>query len=245
MVKQVMNSDTLSILGPLLAGILTLFTLSYVFADNQLFRSSIYLFIGVAAGYAGAIAIDEIIWPQLFLPIQAWWFGAPQVDFVEIFIRLLLSLLLLSKLFPRISSLGNPVMAMLVGVGASLAIAGAVRGTILPQLGASSSIFDINSLLLALQGGYLVEGGGILLKGFITLLAMISTLAYFHFGARSRGHLSPERSIFVDSLAWLGNIFIPVTLATIFSGVLLTALSALIERLDFLLSLISKFSGAN
>lgn len=239
-----MSNDFLSLMGPILAGILTVLTLSYVFSDNPLFRTSIYLFIGVAAGYAGAIAIDEIIWPQLILPMQAWWLGTPILDFTEILIRLILTLLLLSKLIPRLSNLGSPVMAMLVGLGAALAIGGTVQGTILPQVGASAGIFDIDAFKLALQGGYLLEGGGILLEGFITLFATIGTLAYFHFGAKSRGHLSPERSIFVDSLAWLGRIFIPVTLATIFSGVLLSGLSALIERLDFLIDLISNLMGS-
>ena len=231
-----LSNDLLSLLGLIFAAVLTLLTLSYVIGDNPLFRLAIYLFIGVSAGYVAAIAIDEIIYPQLILPIQAWWLGAPTIDFADIIIRLLLTLLLLTKLFPRTAPIGNPVTAMLVGVGAALALGGAVQGTILPQVGAASSIFDIESLQLAVQGGYYIESGGLLLEGFITLLTTLGTLAYFHFGARSRGHLPPERSIFVDALAWLGRIFIPVTLATLFAGVLLAALTALIERLDFLIA---------
>lgn len=237
------SNDFLSILGLSIAGILTLLTLSYVIGDNPLFRGSIYLFIGVSAGYVAAIAIDEIIWPQLIFPIQAWLLATPVLDLPELIIRLLLSLLLLTKLFPRIAVLGNPVSALLVGIAAALALGGAVQGTLLPQLGASSSIFDIASLKLALQGGYFLESGGLILDGFIILLATISTLAYFHFGAKDQGQSAPARSVFVDALGWLGKIFIPVTLATIFSGVLLSSLSALIERLDFLIKFVSSIFG--
>ncbi len=240
-----MPSDPLAIIGLWVAGLLTLFTLSYLFSDNPLFRTAIYLFVGVSAGYVAAIAIDEIIWPQLMLPMQAWWAGTPILDLGEILIRLALTLLLLTKLFPRVARLGSPVMGMIVGVGAALALVGTIQGTLLPQLGASSNIFDVKSLQLALQGGYYLEGTGLIIEGFITLLATIGTLAYFHFGARKRGNLPPERSVLVDSVAWLGNIFIPLALAVIFSGVILSALSALIERLDFLIELVlSLFTAA-
>lgn len=240
-----MPADLLSILGLALAGLLTVFTLSYVFGDNPLFRTAIYLFIGVSAGFVAAIAIDEIIWPQLILPIQAWWLDTPILDTTEILVRVILTLLLLTKLTPRLARLGNPVMAMIVGVGASLALAGAIQGTLIPQIGASNSVFDTAQIQLALQGGYLIEAAGTVVEGLITLLATIGTLAYFHFGAQARGNLAPERSVFVESLAWLGNIFIPLSLAVLFSGVLLTALSALIERLDFLTDLITNLVIGN
>jgi hypothetical protein len=66
------------------------------------------------------------------------------------------------------------------------------------------------------------------------LIATVSTLAYFHFGAASRGKQEPLRSILIDALAWVGSIFIAIALASLFSGVLMAALGALIERVAFL-----------
>jgi len=229
------GNDLLSLLGVGLAALLTLVTLSYVFEDHALFRVVVYLFVGVSAGYAGAVAIEEIIIPQFILPVQGAFVGAPQIDGFDLIARTGLTLLLLTKLWPRTAALGNSVTAMLVGVGAALAIGGVVQGTILPQAAAATDVFDLTAFDLAIQGGYYGEGAGILMRGFVALLATTGTLAYFHFGARSRGHLEPERSIFVDALAWVGRVFIPITLAALFAGVLLAALSALIERLDFLL----------
>lgn len=224
--------------GLWLAALLTVFTLSYAFGDNPLFRSAAYLFVGVAAGYAAAVAVEDVLFPYLIDPILALAAGTPVIDAGELAMRSGLTVLLLTKLSPRTARLGNPVSALVVGVGAALAVAGALQGTIIPQVGAARSVFDAQTVELALQGGYYGEAAGVLLQGFILLVATISTLAYFHFGARERGNLAPRRNILIDALAWVGRIFIAITLATLFSGVLLAALAALVERLGYLVSLL-------
>ncbi|MBI4732607.1 MAG: hypothetical protein HY781_10900 [Chloroflexi bacterium] len=49
--------------------LLTLMVLSYLIGDNPAFRVAIYLFIGVSAGYAAAVAWNQVLMPRLFLPI--------------------------------------------------------------------------------------------------------------------------------------------------------------------------------
>lgn len=229
-----MPSEALSTVGTGLAVLLTIFTLSYAFGDNILFRLSLYLFVGVAAGYAAAVAVEDVVLPYLIDPLLALALGSPILDFDELVLRGGLTLLLFTKLSPRTAGLGNPVTALLVGVGAALAIGGAVQGTLLPQVAAARNVFDAETFDLALQGGYYGEAGSVLLQGLILLLSTISTLAYFHFGARQRGNQPPQRAILIDALAWIGKVFIAITLATFFSGVLLAALAALVERLAFL-----------
>jgi hypothetical protein len=53
--------------GTVLGFIFTLLVFSYVFGDNALFRLTIYIFIGVAAGYAAVLAWYNVIW-RLALP---------------------------------------------------------------------------------------------------------------------------------------------------------------------------------
>jgi hypothetical protein len=233
-----MPEQTLSMLGLWLAALLTVFTLSYAFGDNPLFRGAAYLFVGVSAGYAAAVAVEDVLFPYLIDPILALAVGTPVIDPGELAVRGGISVLLFAKLSPRTARLGNPVTALLVGAGAALAIAGALQGTLIPQVGAARSVFDADTFELALQGGYYGEAAGVLLQGFILLLATISTLAYFHFTASERGNQPPRRNILIDALAWVGRIFIAITLATLFSGVLLAALAALVERLGFLFSLL-------
>src|SRR3990172_4998097 len=47
----------LETLGTLLAAVLTVMVLSYILGDNALFRIATYLFVGVASGYAAAVAL--------------------------------------------------------------------------------------------------------------------------------------------------------------------------------------------
>lgn len=235
--------DLLTQIGILLAAALTLVTLSYIFGDHPVFRLVLHIFIGAAAGYAGAIAVQDVILPQLIFPVIELASGASSLDLVDVGMRLGLSALLLTKLSPRTARFGNPVTAMLVGVGAALAIGGAIQGTLLPQINASAQIFDVAGFDLALQGGYYGESLQIILQGMLALLAMMSTLAYFHFGAEARGKQAPLRNVLVDVLAWAGSIFIAITLATLFSGVLLSGMGALTERLDFLYSTLSALFG--
>jgi hypothetical protein len=236
-------SDLLSQAGIIAAALLTLITLSYAFGDHPIFRVALYLFIGVAAGYAGAVAIEDVILPQLVFPVLDAWNGVFQIAPADLIVRVVLTALLLLKLSPRAANLGNPVTALLAGVGAALAIGGAVQGTILPQVGAAATTFDAAQFDLAMQGGHYGESIQVVFEGMILLLATVSTLAYFHFGAAARGSQVPLRPIIVDALAWVGSIFIAITLATLFSGVLLAALSALIERLSFLVGVGNMLMG--
>ncbi len=237
------TADLLTQAGIVLAAVLTLVTLSYIFGDHPLFRLVLHIFIGAAAGYAAAIAVQDVILPQLVFPAIALASGASGANAVDVGVRLGLSALLLTKLSPRTARFGNPVMAMLVGVGAALAIGGAIQGTLLPQINTSAQIFDVAGFDLALQGGYYGESLQIILQGMLALLATVSTLAYFHFGAEARGKQAPLRNILVDVLAWAGSIFIAITLATLFSGVLLSGMGALTERLDFLYTTLSALLG--
>lgn len=231
---MVLDPQLLSQIGFWSAALLTLITLSYAIGDNPIFRLALYLFIGAAAGYSAAVALQDVILPSLVYPLRDEIAGTPRLDIFELVLRLGLSVLLLTKLSPRTARLGNPVTALLAGIGAALAVGGAVQGTILPQVASAADTFDVASLEVALQGGYYGEVVQIIFDGSILLIATVSTLAYFHFGAASQGKQEPLRSIFIDALAWLGSIFIAIALAALFGGVLLAALGALIERMAFL-----------
>ncbi|MCW5875520.1 MAG: hypothetical protein KIS85_01440 [Anaerolineales bacterium] len=234
----------LDFIGLLVAAVLTLVVLSYALGDHPIFRFVLYLFIGVSAGYAAAVAVQDVVFPQLVYPILDELNAAPSLDLAELGVRVLLVVMLLAKLSPRTARLGNPATSLLAGVGAALAVGGAAQGTILPQIGSAAGSFDMASFNLAWQGGYYLEAIEVIFNGIVLVLATVSTLAYFHFGAVSRGKQEPLRNLLVDSLAWLGGFFIAIALAALFSGVLLAALGALVERLDFLQRTLSLLLGA-
>ena len=53
----------------LLSFLLTLMILSYLVGDNPAFRVAVYIFVGVSAGYAAAVAWWQVIYPKVLLPL--------------------------------------------------------------------------------------------------------------------------------------------------------------------------------
>jgi hypothetical protein len=168
-----------------------------------------------------------VILPRLVQPILS---GDLQ-QIVLAAVPLILSLLLLAKLSPRLSGLGTIPMAYLVGVGAAIAVGGAVLGTLLTQTLATINLFD-------LSGGDSVSPGMQLADALFALVGTLSALAYFHFGARVRHGGPTERAGLLNAVAQVGSVFIALTLGSLFAGVFTAALTALIQRLDFLWTVI-------
>lgn len=204
--------------------ILTLMVFSYLIGDNPLFRIAVYLFIGVASGYAATVVWHYVLMPRLFEPL-----GDPNRLALTI-VPLVLSISLLSKLAPRISWIGNFAMAVLVGVGAATAVGGALLGTLIPQAEASMEAMNTRSFL------GLVDGG-------VMLIGTVLTLAYFQFGAKRAADGAVKRNAILELLAWLGRIFIAVTLGVLFAGVYMAALTAMIERLSSVINFVKSFLG--
>lgn len=203
--------------------LLTLMILSYLIGDNALFRFAVHIFVGVSAGYVAIVALYQVIWPYLLIPLVS----APMLERGLTLIPFVLSALLLMKISPRLGWLGGPAVAYLVGVGAAVAIGGAILGTILPQAAAAVAPFDWRNAPDPVTS---------LFNGAVMLTGTIGTLAYFHFGARRRDDGSIKRNFLVEALAWLGKLFVALTLGALFAGVYAAALSALIERIHSLLS---------
>jgi hypothetical protein len=218
--------------------IFTILILSYLLGDNPLFRAAVYVFVGAAAGYVAAVAWNQVIQPALIQPLLSGSaFGGP-MQAIAVAVPLLGSLLLLFKVSPRLSYLGQLPVAYLVGVGAAVAIGGAVLGTLLPQVSATFDGFDLFSA--GLSG---VDSAFLFLNGAVVLLGVIGTLAYFHFGATQKADGSVQRNPLVNGLAWVGRVYIAITFGVLFAGVYMAALTALIERMDsirnFFLQLLS------
>jgi hypothetical protein len=216
--------NTPDLVGALLGFFLTLMVFSYVFGDNALFRATIHIFIGVSAGYAAIVAWYNVIWPQLVLPLLL----GTQDERLYILFPLVLSGLLLFKISPRLSWVGSPAVAYLVGVGVAVAIGGAVLGTIFPQTQATINLLDLGANTSGESPLVLIG------QGLLIILGTVTTLIYFHFGARQRPGGIPKRPDWVEALARVGRIFIAITLGVIFAGVLMASLTALIERVQFL-----------
>jgi len=221
------------LLSAVVSFVVTVLILSYLIGDNPLFRATIYVFVGVSAGYVAAVAWNQVIQPLLIQPIWSRTVFSDSLQAILLFFPLVGSALLLGKASPRLSKLGQLPMAYLAGVGAAVAIGGAVLGTILPQTTATFSGFDVKA---AVSHG--ITPAFMMLNGALILLGVIGTLAYFHFGTRQKADGSTSQNIVVKVLTLVGSIYIAITFGVLFAGVYMAALTALIERMDSLRNII-------
>jgi hypothetical protein len=202
---------------------LTLFVLSYLLGDNPLFRLTTYLFIGVTAGYVTVVVFFQVILARLVYPLIQ---GDINVRLLTL-VPLVLSALLLTRLSSRLTNLGGPSMAYLVGAGAALIIGGAVIGTLIGQTRATINLLDLPAGAVPQQTAAMQ-----ITEGLLFLVGTAATLLYFHFGASTRPDQTVQRSRLVEVAARVGQVFIAITLGSLFAGVYASTVVALIDRIS-------------
>ena len=109
---------------------------------------------------------------------------------------------------------------LLIGAGAAFAIGGAVLGTIFPQSFSTINLFD------------LAKDENNILEGAIILIATVTTLMYFYFGAKFENGKPIRRAAWIETIAKIGQLFLIVTLGAIYAGVFITAITALVGRVQ-------------
>lgn len=216
-------------IGALLGFVLTLLVFSYLVGDNQLFRITLHLFIGVSAGFAATVVIYNVILPRMLAPIIAGQ-GSEQILAL---VPIILAGLLATKISPRFAFIGNLPMAYVVGVSAAAAIGGAVLGTLIPQTIASMNLFDVQA-----SQAFDADLGLRLINGIIILIGTLATLAYFQFSSLSKTSEKSQLQTWIDGLGQIGQVFVAITFGFLFAGVFSAALTALIGRVLFLVDFI-------
>jgi hypothetical protein len=209
--------------------ILTLLVFSYLLGDQVLFRLAVYIFIGVTSAYGVVLILYQVLLPRLIWPL----FSGSDTEKALTIVAILLTLLLLTRLYPRVVRLSSIPMGFLTGMGAAMAVGGAVTGTIVTQVRAA--IVPDGTDMIA--GSGLTLPGGAALGAFL-LLGTICTLAYFQFGVRNRPGQAPERGAVLNLLSKVGEGFIGLTLGAVFAGVYASTVTALFDRLEFLVTAI-------
>jgi hypothetical protein len=225
-----------ALIGPIVAMLLTIMVLSYLIGDNPLFRLASHLFVGVAAGYAGALAARSVLWPGLLQPIaQAGLGGLLNANAaVSLLIPALLILLLVMKLIPGTSRLGTISTAFLVGIGAAVVVGGAITGTLIPQ--SAAAMTTLNPAVVSPQTGE--TGFERVVNMVIMLVGTICVLAYFRFTLR-RGPASEGRPLGPIGLlgrmvSAIGKSFIALAFGVMYAGALSATLLILAQRIQFL-----------
>jgi hypothetical protein len=197
------------------AVILTLMVLSRIVGDNPLFRVAQYLFVGVSLGLAFVVAYHQVLRPAAGALLE----GRPGATALY-GVPLLFGLLLLPRITRRQewSWLANIPLALVFGVGAALAVGGAVAGTLVPQ------ILD--------TANRPVSAGPAQVAGVVVLaLGTVLTLTTFYYTVpRERG-----AGRLVAFAALIGHWLLMIAFGFFFADALRSYLTALTERLSSLL----------
>lgn len=197
--------------------VLTIAVLSRIAGNNPLFRAAQYLFVGISLGLAFVITYHQVLRPAATSLL-----GGSQSSLLLYGVPVVLGLLLLPRAVggQELSWLANLPLSIIFGVGAALAVSGAVIGTLLPQV---------------LDSARPIGGDTMTMVGTIIFtLATIIILTGFYYTV-------PPTSPFARVVAVSGTIghwLLMVAFGFFFAGALQTYLSALTERLQFILSFI-------
>lgn len=213
-----LTAQQADLLGGALAFVFTVALLSYLIGDNPLYRLALHIFIGVSVGYATLIVIYQVLVPRLAAPLLS----GDLLLMALAAVPLILFIFLIFKLSPRTASWGNVSIAFMLGVGVAVAVGGAIRGTLLPQVQATwLSLFP--------------AGIGRMISNLVILIGTLATLLSFQFWLQREGpEGEPARSPAMAIVARIGQGFIVVTLGTVYGGMILSGLAVLGERLSAL-----------
>ncbi|MCA9979480.1 MAG: hypothetical protein KDD89_01550 [Anaerolineales bacterium] len=212
------------LIGLALGLLLTLFVFSYVLGDNWLYRLAVHLLVGVSAGYAAVVVTFDLLvplflnWPRMLVtaPLQGGLLTVPVVLGLAF---------VLARATPRTARVGNLALAVLVGIGAAVALVGALVGTLLPQL--------------------LSAGSGSPVVTFISVLITICVLFYFHHQlqavAVNTAVSAPRWQQLIGGT--IGRALLMMTLGAVFASLINTSLTVLTAHLasftQFVVSLLA------
>jgi hypothetical protein len=130
-------------------------------------------------------------------------------------------------------------VAYLVGLGAAVAVGGAVTGTLFPQTAAT---------FVSLLPGEAPAGDLLALleqpvSALVLMVGTLSTLAFFWYGGRSLPGGQVDRPLLVKPLARVGQVFIGLAFGVLYAGVLSASVAYLAERLGAIWEFIRPFVG--
>jgi hypothetical protein len=205
-----------TLIGGLIAVALTLLVFSRLIGDNPAFRAVQYLFVGVSLGYAFVVIYHQVLRPSALAMLRE--LDDPAALWLRI-VPWLLGLMLLARLTRRqtLSWLANIPLALLFGVGTALAVGGALVGTLVPQL---------------LDTARPVGGDPLQAVGTVLLvLGVVLTLCYFYFTVPRE--TAGGRVVAFGAL--VGRWLLMVAFGFFLAGALLTYLTALNARLEFII----------
>ena len=194
--------------GTIVAGILTIAILSFLYGDNPVYKMAETLLVGVSMGYVLVINWTNTLMAVLFKPLfveSQFWLVLP----------LIFGLFMFGRFHKSTSFLSRYSMAVLIGSGAGVAIPAMLGARTLRQMTATVEMVQGDSFFM-------------IFSGLVVVVGLFTTLSYFYFSREHEGIMGRS--------ARVGTYFLMIFFGTTFGYTVLSRVSTFIGRMDFLLS---------
>lgn len=216
-------------MGPLIGGgvatLLSLLILSRAVANNPLYRLAQHLLVGVALGYVAAVLVRSVLIPPVRNIISN---TASFGQLITLGAGGVLVLMFAGRFGQqRSSGIANLPLALLFGIGAALALRGAIEGTLVPQLLDTIRLPGLSTNDLLAQIG-----------STVVAVLTITTLLSFMYVTPAQGPSVLER--------WGRRVARGLILATFgvfFAAAVTTYVAALVGQLDAIIEWVSLVVG--
>jgi hypothetical protein len=209
--------------GIWVGALLTLCIFSFLYKDNPFYKFAEHLFVGISAGYYIVLNYWTVIFVNLIAPLRATLegrtpggpFHVQQGDYRALLvIPAVLGVLLFTRLFSRIDWLSRWSLAVIIGVYAGLKTTGFAQGDLVAQVQAS---------LQPLWTGH----WGSSINAIVFTAGLVTSLLFFFYSREHKGTLGV--------LARTGVVFLMVSFGAGYGYTVMSRLSLLIGRFQFLL----------
>lgn len=207
-----MEQTFMEILGIWLAAFLTLGIVSFLYKDNVLYKICESIFVGVSAGYWFTLFFWDNMWSKGIL-------GIVEKDQYILIGGFILGLLLLMRLSSKAGWIARWAIAFIVGATVGLRMMGFLTTDAIAQVHAT-----VNELQLAFVSGESYQ----IIGSIVVALATVTGLIYFYFSKEHRG--------WFGGAAKVGTWFLMITFGASFGYTVMSRMSLLIGRVDFLLA---------
>jgi len=208
------------VVGVWIGAILTLGIFSFLYKDNPFYKFSEALFVGVSAGYWFVVIFWQYFLPKLVDNLALAYTELVtngRIDYHWIYlIGGFLGVLMLLRLFPKVGWLSRWSLAFVVGTTAGLQFTRYLQ---------SNAIIQVKGTILPLfVGGDLHTTIG----NIVIVVGTSCGLIYFFFSKEHKGAFG--------GAARVGIWFLMITFGALFGYTVMSRMSLLIGRLDYLFS---------
>ena len=201
--------------GTLIAGLLTLAILTFLYRDNPVYKMAESLLIGVSVGYMLVTTVSSALMGLLFKPLFL-------DGTLRLIVPLVLGFMMFGRFFAKTSFLSRIPIAVMIGSGAGVAI---------PAMLEQRTIKQLSATVMPLLHG----SGWPDISAIIVLLGVITTLCYFYFSHEHKGPLGVA--------ARVGTYFLMLFFGTTFGYTVMSRMSTFIGRMEFLLTDFTHLGG--